>query len=227
MALLTHRDPLVVGAALAGWFATRTGAHDVRVVNAEHPSIGYSSETVLVDLTWTSDGGRASTHELVVRLAPPTVGDVPRLRPRAADGRAARRGRRRRRRSRRRNSSPTSAWLGAPFVVMPRVRGNIIGEVALLDPWLHSLDEAAARAGARGIRRRGRRRRTAPTSRPRPAFPNATTRPSSTSGPTTSTGRAAARRFPRSSTRSSGVAPTDPRRSPNPSCSGATFGSAT
>src|SRR4249920_1009806 len=32
-------------------------------------------------------------------------------------------------------------WLGSPFVVMPRVRGHIIGEVAALDPWLQSLTE--------------------------------------------------------------------------------------
>ncbi len=32
-----------------------------------------------------------------------------------------------------------SKWLGTPFLVMPRVRGHIIGEVAALDPWLISL----------------------------------------------------------------------------------------
>src|ERR1700722_10134773 len=76
MALVTHRDPLVVGTALAAWTAARTGVPDVRVVNAEHPSIGYSSETVLVDLAYRADDDarEARTHELVVRLAPPTLG---------------------------------------------------------------------------------------------------------------------------------------------------------
>jgi aminoglycoside phosphotransferase (APT) family kinase protein len=140
MALVTHRDPLVVGAALARWIAARTGAHDVRVVNAEHPSIGYSSETVLVDLTSSGDGGE-QTHALVVRLAPPTAGTfrdydlatqtVAQLAAAAAGVAIA---------------SPELVtdlqWLGVPFVVMPRVRGHIIGEVAVYDPWLESLTEA-------------------------------------------------------------------------------------
>ena len=66
MALLTHRDPQEVGDALGRWIATRSGAHDVRVVDAEHPSIGYSSETVLVDLrrrgTAASDTQPRRTH---------------------------------------------------------------------------------------------------------------------------------------------------------------------
>jgi aminoglycoside phosphotransferase (APT) family kinase protein len=139
MALLTHRDPLLVGAALARWIALRSGASDVRVANAEHPSIGYSSETVLVDLTW-SDGGAEQTHEFVVRLAPPTIGTfrdydlgqqtIAQLAAAAAGVAIA---------------SPVlvseSPVLDAPFMVMPRVRGHIIGEVAALDPWLVSLAE--------------------------------------------------------------------------------------
>ena len=73
MALLTHRDPLVVATALARWTAARTGGGDVRVLSAEHPSIGYSSETVLVDLMSSGAEGD-ETHALVVRLAPPTAG---------------------------------------------------------------------------------------------------------------------------------------------------------
>ena len=70
MALLTHRDPREVGDALARWIATRTGTHDVRVVNAEHPSIGYSSETVLVDLTSTRRRRRADTQPRRTPRAP-------------------------------------------------------------------------------------------------------------------------------------------------------------
>ena len=73
MALVTHRDPLVVGTALAGWVAARTGAAHVRVTNAEHPSTGWSSETVLVDLAWAVDD-HDEQHEYVVRLAPPMAG---------------------------------------------------------------------------------------------------------------------------------------------------------
>jgi aminoglycoside phosphotransferase (APT) family kinase protein len=141
MALLTHRDPLVVGDALARWMARRTG-DDVRVIRAEHPSIGYSSETVLVDLLCADEdeelGGRS--EEFVVRLAPPTVGtfrDYDLSQQTAAQRAAAAVG------------VPVASpelvsdrqWLGTPFVVMPRVRGNIIGEVAVFDPWLVSLTE--------------------------------------------------------------------------------------
>src|SRR4051812_3029601 len=76
MALVTHRDPQVVADALARWTEARAGAANVRVLNAEHPSIGYSSETVLVDLAWADAGDPRGEHtrEFVVRLAPPTVG---------------------------------------------------------------------------------------------------------------------------------------------------------
>ena len=142
MALLTHRDPSVIGAALAHWIAETTGARDVRVVNTEHPSTGWSSETVLVDLAWPGGGGEGSgqIHELVVRMAPPMVGtfrdydlgqQTIAQRAAAAAGVAI--------------ASPDYVsdpkWLGVPFVVMPRVRGHIIGEVAVLDPWLESLAE--------------------------------------------------------------------------------------
>lgn len=142
MALLTHRDPQSVGTALARWNAARIGARDVRVINAEHPSIGYSSETVLVDLAWAADGDQRGeqTHELVVRLAPPTVGtfrDYDLAQQTTAQLAAAAAGVA--------VASPELVtdpqWLGVPFVVMPRVRGHIIGEVGALDPWLLSLAE--------------------------------------------------------------------------------------
>jgi aminoglycoside phosphotransferase (APT) family kinase protein len=142
MALLTHRDPLVVSAALARWISARTGVRDVRVIKAEHPSVGYSSETVLVDLTWSGDGdeSREQIHELVVRLAPPTVGlfrDYDLALQTIAQIAAATAGVA--------IASPEFVsdpqWLGTPFVVMPRVRGHIIGEVAVADPWLNTLTE--------------------------------------------------------------------------------------
>jgi len=141
VALLTHRDPLVVGDALARWTAKRTG-EEVRVIRAEHPSIGYSSETVLVDLLWPGDDDEvgARSEEFVVRLAPPTVGtfrdydlsqQIDAQLAAAAVGVPV--------------ASPELVsdpqWLGAPFIVMPRIRGHIIGEVAALDPWLVSLAE--------------------------------------------------------------------------------------
>jgi aminoglycoside phosphotransferase (APT) family kinase protein len=145
MALVTHRDPMVVGAALARWVESRGDRHGVRVVDAEHPSIGYSSETVLVDL----EGDAGYREELVVRLAPPTSGtfrDYDLARQTVAQLAAARAG------------VPIATpelvtareFLDAEFVVMPRVRGPIVGEVAALDPWLLSLtvDQRARVHGA-------------------------------------------------------------------------------
>ena len=139
MALLTHRDPLVVGDALARWVAEQRGVRGVRVLGAEHPSIGYSSETVLVDLAWGHQG-HEEVHEFVMRLAPPTAGtfrdyDLAQQtiaqRAAAAAGVAI--------------AAPElvtdERWLDAPFVVMPRVRGHIVGEVPALDEWLVSLTE--------------------------------------------------------------------------------------
>jgi aminoglycoside phosphotransferase (APT) family kinase protein len=125
---------LAVGAALARWVEARGDAREVHVVGAAHPSIGYSSETVLVELAG-ADGYRA---EHVVRLAPPTAGtfrDYDLGEQTAAQTAAAAAG------------VPIASpelvtdpeWLGAEFVVMPRVRGHIVGEVAALDPWLLSL----------------------------------------------------------------------------------------
>jgi aminoglycoside phosphotransferase (APT) family kinase protein len=137
MALVTHRDPLAIGAALARWVESRDFVRDVRVVSAEHPSIGYSSETVLVELAGTANGG-AYRRELVVRLAPPTPGtfrDYDLAQQTIAQTAAANAGVA--------IATPElvtdTALLGTPFVVMPRVRGHIVGEVAALDPWLLSL----------------------------------------------------------------------------------------
>jgi aminoglycoside phosphotransferase (APT) family kinase protein len=139
MALLTHRDPLVVADALARWTAEHRGVRDVRVLSAEHPSIGYSSETVLVDLAW-HENGNERLHEFVVRLAPPTVGTFrdynltqQTIAQRAAQAAGVA------------IAAPELVtdrqWLDAPFIVMPRVRGHIVGEVAAFDEWLLSLTE--------------------------------------------------------------------------------------
>ena len=140
MALLTNRDPVVVGDALARWVAASTGVSDVRVLNAEHPSTGWSSETLLVDLSWrgAEAGSGDEVHELVVRLAPPMVGtfrDYDLGQQTVAQLVAATAGVA--------IATPQLVtdleWLGTPFIVMPCVRGNIIGEVAALDPWLIAL----------------------------------------------------------------------------------------
>lgn len=125
---------------LAGWLAARRGlAHPV-VGSLSRPSAGYSSETVFVDLTWT-DRGAEHRDSLVVRMAPPAVGTFPHY-DLVAQGQA--------------QMAAAAAgvpvadplvetdprWLGAPFMVMPRVRGHIVGALAHRDPWLASLAPA-------------------------------------------------------------------------------------
>ncbi len=195
MALVTHRDPQVVADALARWTEARTGAGTVRVLNAEHPSIGYSSETVLVDLAWADVGDPRGEHtrEFVVRLAPPTVGtfrdyDLGSKRSRSWPPRP--------------RASPIAspelvtepAWLGravrrdAARARAHHRRGRGARPVAPVAP------RAAACAGARVVHRR-RCRDASRRSRRRGRRSGARRRrPSSTSGRTTSTGRAAARR---------------------------------
>jgi len=40
---------------------------------------------------------------------------------------------------------PDPSWLGAPFLVMPRVPGHVPGELAAIDPWVGGLDPADQR----------------------------------------------------------------------------------
>ncbi len=142
MALVNHRDPYVIGAALAAFTAQRLGVRDVRVVSAQHPSVGYTSETVIVELGWSSetDSAHERINDFVVRLAPPaaaTFRDYDLYQQTIAQHAAADAG------------VPVASpklvtdeqWLGCPFVVMPRIQGRIVGEVAAFDPWLLSLTE--------------------------------------------------------------------------------------
>ena len=140
---------------LARWLTEQRGLTGATVGNLSRPSAGYSSETVFADVTWAGrastdvvgtdragtdvgDGARSADnhHErLVVRMAPPVVGTF-------------------------RHYDLVSQWqaqtaaaavgvpvadpvvetdsrlVGAPFMVMPRVEGHIIGALAHRDPWL-------------------------------------------------------------------------------------------
>ena len=147
----------------------------MRVVNAEHPSIGYSSETVLVDLASTRDGGE-QTHDLVVRLAPPTAGTFRDYDLAAADDRAARR---RGGRCRDRDAGTRHRPAMARCAVRrdaARARATSSARPRSTTRGCNSLDRGPARAGARGIRRGGRHDASRRSCGRGPAFPNATTR---------------------------------------------------
>jgi aminoglycoside phosphotransferase (APT) family kinase protein len=125
---------------LARWLAHSRGLDHPEVGNLSRPTAGYSSETVFADVTWTGDGG---THldRLVVRMAPAVVGTFAHY-DLVAQGQAqiavAAAGVP--------VADPTvetdPMWVGAPFMVMPRIDGHIIGALAHRDPWLRALTTA-------------------------------------------------------------------------------------
>jgi aminoglycoside phosphotransferase (APT) family kinase protein len=127
-------------ARFARWLSVRRGS-DVQVDEVEHPSVGYSSATTMLRAQWNADG-RVQEARLVVRMAPTPAGtfaDYDLAVQHAAQVVAADAG------------VPIAApletetdrsWLGAPFTVMPRVDGHIIGEAHPFDDWLVGLGAA-------------------------------------------------------------------------------------
>jgi aminoglycoside phosphotransferase (APT) family kinase protein len=144
MALTTRRDDAALAAGIQQWLSCHEGLDDPVVTEVDRPSAGYSSETVVVGVTWRIEGGVPFRKSLVVRMAPPEVGTFRHYDLRSqwqAQMAAAAAG------------VPVAdpvvetdpGWLGAPFIVMPRVDGHIIGAVAHLDRWLSGqsrLDQA-------------------------------------------------------------------------------------
>ena len=133
-----HPEDDALAAGLARWVAHRRGLAAPRVANLSRPTAGYSAETVFADLTWTDDRG-PHLEPLVVRMAPsPDASSFARydLLPQwqaqmavAAAGVPV--------------ADPVletdPVWVGAPFIVMPRVTGHIVGSMAHRDPWLKGL----------------------------------------------------------------------------------------
>jgi aminoglycoside phosphotransferase (APT) family kinase protein len=133
-------DDLLLADGLARWLAERRGVDRVTVDRLERPSAGYSSITVLFRARWTRD--TPVTEHLVLRMAPAAAG----LHPgydltvqQAAQEAAAVVG------------VPIAMplvtetdpeWLGAPFTLMPRVDGHIVGEAPAFDPWVVGLGHA-------------------------------------------------------------------------------------
>jgi len=139
----TPESDATLASGLARWLAHHRRLDRPEVGNLSRPSAGYSSETVFADLTW-ADGGGSHRERLVLRMAPPGAGTFSHydlVSQGQAQVAAAVVGVP--------VADPTvetdPAWLGAPFMVMPRIEGHIIGEVAHRDPWLRGMT-----AGERG-----------------------------------------------------------------------------
>lgn len=130
-------DDAVLAGGLARWLAHHRGLERPQVGNLSRPSTGYSSTTVFADVTWT-DGEGTHLDRLVLRMAPPVVGTFAHY-DLVAQGQA---------------QAAVAAvgvpvadptvetdphWVGAPFMVMPRIDGHIVGAMAHRDPWLSAL----------------------------------------------------------------------------------------
>lgn len=137
MALITQREDAALAAGLTTWFACHEGLPDPEVVALDRPSAGYSSETVLITVSWSTATGR-SNRSLVIRMAPPELGTfrhydlAVQCQAQEVAGAAG---------------VPVAdpvferdpVWLGAPFMVMPRIDGHIVGSVTHLDRWVRGL----------------------------------------------------------------------------------------
>jgi aminoglycoside phosphotransferase (APT) family kinase protein len=129
-----------VADGLARWLAEHRGLGEVTLSSLERPSAGYSSETLIVDATWSADG-RVGHQGVVVRMAPTGAGTFPHYDLVAqwqAQSAAVAVG------------VPVAdpvlehdaGWLGAPFIIMPKVDGHIVGALAHRDRWLRGRTEA-------------------------------------------------------------------------------------
>ena len=128
------RDDAAVVAGLARWLARTEDRPDLTLTGFHRPSAGYSSDTILIDAAW-STGGIPHHEPLVIRMGPPGRGTFPHydlVSQWQAQTAAAAAG------------VPVAdpiveaddRWLGAPFMVMRRVDGHIIGALAHRDRWL-------------------------------------------------------------------------------------------
>lgn len=134
----TPASDVDLAAGLGRWLTHHRGLTDPVVDGLSRPSAGYSSETIVAEVSWSDDEG-LHRDALVVRMGPPGEGTfanydlVPQWQAQtaAADVGVP-------------VADPVleidTAWVGAPFIVMPRVEGHIVGALAHRDPWLTGLD---------------------------------------------------------------------------------------
>ncbi len=138
MAATREEEDAALAGGLARWVVHHRGPGEAAVRSLSRPSTGYSSETLFAEVTWTDDQGSRVDH-LVVRMAPSEAASfaeydvVPQWQAQMAASAVG---------------VPVAdpvleidpTWLGAPFIVMPRVEGHIVGALAHRDPWLTGLD---------------------------------------------------------------------------------------
>ena len=139
---MTSRPTGAVVEGLVAWLDHTAAAGTHAVAGVEHPSAGYSSETMLVDLERT-DGDGSHEERIVLKLPPSGPAIFPRydfaMQARLQETAAA-------------AGIPTAVparteadtrWIGVPFLTMPAIPGLIFGEVPALDRRLSAADRAA------------------------------------------------------------------------------------
>ena len=149
---VSSRDASAVPRVLADWLAgvLPEGAEPEVVLHAGVDANGMSSETLILDVTWTEDGARR-TGEYVARVAP-TAADVP-VFPHYELGHQYDVMRRVRELTdvpvpAVRWMEPTGSVLGAPFFLMDRIDGAVPQDVlpyTFGDNWLFDADPAQVR----------------------------------------------------------------------------------
>jgi aminoglycoside phosphotransferase (APT) family kinase protein len=134
-----ERDLAADAAGITRWLIDRRGVDDLTVTRCDRPAGGLSSVTVMVDAT-----GPDYAESLVVRLAPADAGIFPEydLAAQASAQEAAAA-----------HGIPVAVpvehetdlqWLGAPFLVMPAIRGHVPGPMPIRDPWITESASGAA-----------------------------------------------------------------------------------
>jgi aminoglycoside phosphotransferase (APT) family kinase protein len=152
---VTSRDLDTARGPIAAWLLDQLGRQAPAITElvvdlASHTTGGYSNEIIMVDASYRR-GGAAEVRHLVLRLPPPgpalfptydlamqvavqeAVGDhgVPVPSPITFE--------------------PDERWLGAPFLVMPRVSGHDPGELPVVDPWVAGASTSEQRALHQGF----------------------------------------------------------------------------
>lgn len=139
MATDARRDVNAVLKGLQAWLDAQDPDSVSEVVGHQHPSAGYSGETILVDVR-RSSAGSSGVERLALKLPPTGTGIFPTYDftlQAAVQSAAAAAGvpvpvpvQ---------NESDTR-WLGVPFLVMPAIPGHIIDDVPVRDPWLTEVE---------------------------------------------------------------------------------------
>lgn len=135
MALATERDAEMILVGFVDWLRDRDPVGGADLIGYERPSVGFSSETILVDVRRAGADGPRDVR-LVLKLPPAGPGIFPSydfgLQARVQETVAA-------------EGVPApvpvqveddTRWVGTPFLVMPAIAGHIIDEVPVADPWL-------------------------------------------------------------------------------------------